>query len=172
MLLQTQDAVHWRVRRTASDPSSQTRQDKRGLRLSHLSWIVIAAAAVAGEVAIQFSHHDQMEQFAAPVVNVPAFHVIGAADVRPLWRPASQIPRNAIRSANGVIGHVAMAGLAANQPITSSELGPDGRAARAPCPWSACQRRRLWLSMASCRRARRLRRSPPARCARLATPKF
>jgi hypothetical protein len=113
------------VRRTASDESGEPRREKRGLRLSHLSWIVIAAAAVAGELAIQFSHHDQLEQFAAPVVNVPAFHVLSAADVRPLWRPASQIPRTAVRSANAAIGHVTLASLAANQPITESELGPD-----------------------------------------------
>ena len=66
-----------------------------------------------------------MEQFAAPVVNVPAFHVVSAADVRPLWRPASQVPRDAIRNANAVVGHVTLASLAANQPITASELGPD-----------------------------------------------
>jgi len=113
------------MRRTASDTSNEPRQEKRGLGLSHLSWIVIAAAAVAGELAIQFSHHDQMEQFAAPVVNVPAFHVVSAADVRPLWRPASQVPRDAIRNANAVVGHVTLASLAANQPITASELGPD-----------------------------------------------
>jgi len=113
------------MRRTASDTSNEPRQEKRGLRLSHLSWIVIAAAAVAGELPIQFSHHDQMEQFAAPVVNVPAFHVVSAADVRPLRRPASQVPRDAIRNANAVVGHVTLASLAANQPITASELGPD-----------------------------------------------
>jgi hypothetical protein len=113
------------VRHTASDQSNESKQEKRGLRLSHLSWIVIAAAAVAGELAIQFSHNGQMEQFAAPVVNVPAFHVLGAADVRPLWRPVSQIPPDAVRSASAAVGHVTLTSLAANQPITSSELGPD-----------------------------------------------
>lgn len=112
------------MRRTASDPSSEPRRVKRGLRLSHLSWIVIAATAVGGELAIQLAHHNQMEQFATPVVNVPAFHVLSAADVRPLWRPASQIPRNAIRRATAAVGHVTLASLAANQPITASELGP------------------------------------------------
>jgi hypothetical protein len=67
------------VRHTASDQSNESKQEKRGLRLSHLSWIVIAAAAVAGELTIQFSHNGQMEQFAAPVVNVPAFHVLKLA---------------------------------------------------------------------------------------------
>jgi hypothetical protein len=117
--------MQWRVRRTVSDRSSEPRPEKRGLRLSHLSWIVIAAAAVAGELAIQSSHHGQLEQVAAPVVNVPAFHVLSAADVRPLWRPASQIPRTAVRNANAAVGHVTLASLAANQPITASELGPD-----------------------------------------------
>jgi hypothetical protein len=113
------------VRRTASDESGGPQREKHGLRLSHLSWIVIAAAAVVGELAIQFSHHDQLEQVAAPVVNVPAFDVLSAADVRPLWLPASQIPPTAVRSANAAIGHVTLARVAANQPITKSELGPD-----------------------------------------------
>ncbi len=117
--------MHWQVRPTVGDPSNQPRREKRGLRLSHLSWIVIAAVAVAGELTIQLSHHNQMEQFVAPVVNVPAFHVVSAGDVRPLWRPASQIPRNAIRGANAVVGHVALVSLVANQPITAPELGPD-----------------------------------------------
>lgn len=117
--------MHWRVRHTASDASKDPRRDKRGLRLSHLSWIVIAAVAVAGELAIQLSRDDRMEQFVAPVVNVPAFHVLRAADLRPLWRPASEIPRNAIRSANTAVGHVTLSTLSDNQPITASELGPD-----------------------------------------------
>jgi len=161
-------ARRWRVRRTASDPSNEPRQEKRGLRLSHLSWIVIAAAAVAGELPIQFSHHDQMEQFAAPVVNVPAFHVVSAADVRPLWRPASQVPRDAIRNANAVVGHVTLASLAANQPITASQLGPDaagrqGGLSAVGVPATA--------AMVSSRQARPSRRSSPAQRASLATPR-
>jgi hypothetical protein len=125
MLRQIQDAPDWRVRRTASETSKQPERERRGMRLSHLSWIVIAAIAVAGELLIQLGHRGHMEQFAAPVANVPAFHVLSAADVRPLWRPASQIPPDAIRSASAAIGHVTLTSLGANQPITAAELGPD-----------------------------------------------
>jgi hypothetical protein len=117
--------VHWRVRVTASDQTSKPRE-KRGLRVWQLSWIIIAAAAVSGELAIQFAHpqHEQMEQLAAPVVNVPAFHVLSAADVRPLWWPAARVPADAVRSANDVVGRVTMTSLTANRPITAAELGP------------------------------------------------
>src|ERR1700729_794947 len=97
MLVPVPDGVHGRVMRTASEETGKAR---RGLRLSYLSWLVIAAAAVGGELAIQASHHDQLEKFAAPVGNVPAFHVLSAADLRPLWRPAGQIPGTAIRNVN------------------------------------------------------------------------
>lgn len=122
MLVPVPDGVHWLVRRTASEETGKAR---RGLRLSYLSWLVIAAAAVGGELAIQASHHDQLEQFAAPVGNVPAFHVLSAADLRPLWRPAGQIPGTAIRNVNAVVGRVTLTRLAANQPVTAAELGPD-----------------------------------------------
>lgn len=123
--------MHWRVRVTAGDQSSKPRE-RRGLRLSHLSWIIIAAAAVSGELAIQFSHshHEQMEQLAAPVVNVPAFHVLSAADVRPLWWPEARIPADAVKSASAAVGHVTMTSLAADKPITASELGPAAAAHR------------------------------------------
>jgi flagella basal body P-ring formation protein FlgA len=99
------------------------------MRLSHLGWMLIVAAAVAGELVIRLGQHDRLEQFVAPVQDVPAFHVLSAADVRPLWRPAAEIPRGAMLGTAGVVGHVTMTALAANQPITLSELGPeaDGR---------------------------------------------
>lgn len=116
--------MHWRVRRTASGGSGKRPRVKFGLRLSHLSWLVIAAAAVGGELAIQATHHNQLEQFAAPVGNVPAFHVLGAADLRPLWRPAGQVPGTAIKNVTAIVGHVTLTRLAANQPISAAELGP------------------------------------------------
>lgn len=125
MLVRIQDAVHWRVRHTASDESGERQRARFGLRLSYLSWLVIAAAAVAGELAIQATHHDQLEQFVAPVANVPAFHVLSAADLRPLWRPAGQVPGTAIKNMTAVIGRVTLTRLAANEPVTAAELGPD-----------------------------------------------
>lgn len=124
MLVPVQDGVHWRVRHTASEGTGNGQRALRGFRLSYLSWLVIAAAAVGGELAIQATHHNQLEQFAAPVGNVPAFRVLSAADLRPLWRPAGQVPGTAIKNVTAVVGHVTLTRLVANEPISAAELGP------------------------------------------------
>jgi hypothetical protein len=124
MLVRVQDGVHWRVRHTASEQKSDDLRASHWIRLSRLAWLVIAAGAVAGGLAIEASHHDQLVEFAAPVGNVAAFHVLSASDLRPLWRPASQVPPTAIRDVTAIVGRVTLTSLAANQPITAAELGP------------------------------------------------
>jgi len=94
------------------------------MRLSQLSWLVIAAVAVAGELAVQFAHREQLERFVAPVRNLPPFRVLSAADIRPLWGPASRVPRGALMSTGAVLGHISMTALPVNKPITAGELGP------------------------------------------------
>ena len=112
--VQTQD---WQAR-----PSGPDDRYVRGL--PYLIWLALAALAVAGGVIIRQTHHDQTRSFEVPVHSLPAFHIISTRDVRAGQLPTSQVPQDALATANSVIGRVTLTRINASEPITESELGP------------------------------------------------
>jgi hypothetical protein len=99
-------------------------RDRHGLPLSYVIWLVVSAVALAGGLVIRQGHQDKPRSFEVPIRNLPAFHIIGARDVRPLRQLPGRVPRDALTAASSVIGRVVLTELNANKPIIGSELGP------------------------------------------------
>lgn len=98
--------------------------DHYGRGLPYLIWLALAVVAVAGGVIIGQAHHDEMRSFEVPVHNLPVFHIISARDVRAMRLSTSQVPHDALATANSVIGRVTVTEISASKPIMQSELGP------------------------------------------------
>ena len=98
--------------------------DRYGRGLPYLIWLALAVVAVAGGVVIRQAHRDEIRSFEVPVHNLPAFHIISARDVRAVRLPSSQVPHDALATANSVIGRVTLTEINAGKPVTESELGP------------------------------------------------
>jgi SAF domain len=113
----TVQAQAWQARSTGLD-------NRYGRGLPYLIWLALAAVALAGGVVMRQAHHNDIRSFEVPVHNLPAFHIISARDVRAVRLPASQVPHDALATANSVIGRVTLTEIDASMPVTESKLGP------------------------------------------------